>query len=74
MNPLTCLTGAEFLSNSGSSSIFSAPFSANSPPNQAPVEKSRCNGTASAGDSLARVGRYGSGAIYFMTANPVNSR
>jgi len=62
MNPLTRLTGAEFLSISGSSSIFSAPFSTKVPPNQAPVEKSRCNGTASTRDFLARVGRYGSGS------------
>jgi hypothetical protein len=49
---LSSLTGAKFLTNPGSSSIFSAPFSADSLPNQTPVEKSRRNGTASTGDFL----------------------
>jgi hypothetical protein len=74
MNPLTRLTGAEFLSISGSSSIFSAPFSVNFLPNQAPVEKSRCNGTASTGGFLARVGRYESVSDLLLTAIAINSR
>jgi hypothetical protein len=49
---LSSLAGAKFLTNPGSSSIFSAPLSADCPPNQAPVEKSRRNGTASTGDFL----------------------
>jgi len=49
---LSSLTGAKFLTNPGSSSILSAPLSADCPPNQAPVEKSRRNGTASTGDFL----------------------